>query len=138
MNRHLTRAHAWLYDRSGGRLGRRVGGHPVLLLTTTGRTSGLPRRTPVQYEQVAGELLLVAAAGGAPEPPQWWHNLEADDQVRVQIGAVERPAQARTLDGADREAAWAELCERNHWLPGVQEKAGRVLPIVRVRAVPGH
>lgn len=83
---HLNHAHARLYSLSGGRLGGSMGGHPVLLLGTTGRHSGQARRTPVQYERIDGDIFIVAAAGGAPRPPAWWHNLEATAEVTVQIG----------------------------------------------------
>ena len=73
---HLNHAHAWLYARTRGRLGGSMGGHPVLLLPRVGRRSGAARRTPVQYERIDGDLILVAAAGGAPEPPAWWRNLD--------------------------------------------------------------
>jgi len=125
----LTRAHVWIYARTRGR----VGGRRVLLLTTTGRRSGLPRRTPVQYERVDGDPVLVAAAGGAPRPPAWFHNLQADPAVTVQIGG--RVARARAVV-AERPALWAELCERNPRLEAVQRKAGRELPLVRLRLEP--
>jgi deazaflavin-dependent oxidoreductase (nitroreductase family) len=128
----LNRAHAWLYARTRGRLGARVGGHPVLLLTTRGRRSGVPRRTPVQYERIDGEPILVAAAGGAPEPPAWWRNLVAEPAVVVQIGAEARPARAATVGAEERGALWARLCERNPQLDRVQRRAGRELPLVRL------
>jgi deazaflavin-dependent oxidoreductase (nitroreductase family) len=128
----LDHAHAWVYARTRGRLGGRVGGHPVLLLTTRGRRTGAPRRTPVQYEQIDGEPILVAAAGGAPEPPAWWHNLVAEPAVTVQIGAAVRPARAATVGPEERAALWAQLCERNPQLDRVRRRAGRELPLVRL------
>ncbi len=41
--RFQWRAHKLVWRLSGGRLGRKVGGLPVLELTTTGRKSGEPR-----------------------------------------------------------------------------------------------
>lgn len=129
---HLCHMHARLYAGSGGRLGGSVGGHRVLLLTTTGRRSGERVRTPVQYEVVDGETLLVAAGGGSPRPPAWWRNVEADPHVSVQIGGDERPAFAATLPAAERAERWPRLCERNRHLEPLQRKAGRELPVVRV------
>jgi hypothetical protein len=39
----------WLYQRTHGKIGGRVQGLPVLLLTTTGRKPGKKRVTPLGY-----------------------------------------------------------------------------------------
>ena len=127
---HLNHAHAWLYARSAGRLGASVGGHRVLLLTTTGRRSGRERRTPVQYEQLANELVVVASAGGSPSPPAWWLNLEADPKVEVQLGADRRDANAETAGARRRAELWPALIAANPSLESAQAKAGRQLPVV--------
>ena len=129
---HLNHGHAWLYACTRGHLGGRVGGHPVLLLTTVGRRSGAPRRTPVQYERIDGDLILVAAAGGAPSAPAWWHNLQAEPAVMVQIGPKTRRARAVTVSTDERRTLWPRLCERNRHLERTQRRAGRELPLVRV------
>jgi deazaflavin-dependent oxidoreductase (nitroreductase family) len=105
----LNHAHAWLYARTGGRAGGRMGGHPVLLLTTTGRSSGLPRRTPLQYERVGGDQILVAAAGGAHEPPAWWRNLLSDPRATLQIGDRVWQARAVVVAGQERAAVAARV-----------------------------
>jgi deazaflavin-dependent oxidoreductase (nitroreductase family) len=128
----LNHAHAWIYARSGGRVGGRVGPSPVLLLTTTGRRSGRPRRTPVQYQRIDGALMIVAAAGGAPEPPAWWRNVEADPRVTVQIRAERWPARAVPARGARRDELWRRLCEANRYLPRVAQRAGRELPVIEI------
>ena len=45
----ITRSHIALYRRTGGKLGGRFRGSPVLLLTTTGRRSGQLRTLPLLY-----------------------------------------------------------------------------------------
>ncbi|MGH2362639.1 MAG: nitroreductase/quinone reductase family protein, partial [bacterium] len=49
VTKFLWRAHRWGYRASAGRLGGRIVGMPVLLLTTTGRRSGLPHTTALTY-----------------------------------------------------------------------------------------
>ena len=67
MPRWMTRLHAWVYRRSGGRFLGRMGGQPVLLLQTTGRRSGQTRTTPVQYLADGDTFVVVASnAGAAP------------------------------------------------------------------------
>jgi len=57
-------------------------GSLVLLLTTTGRKSGLPRQTPLQYEQIDG---LIYVASGRGKKADWVCNITADPAVEVRL-----------------------------------------------------
>lgn len=54
----------------------------VLVLTTTGRRSGLPRDTPLQFEDVDGVLHVASARGTAAD---WFRNIVADPRVTVTL-----------------------------------------------------
>jgi deazaflavin-dependent oxidoreductase (nitroreductase family) len=54
----------------------------VLLLTTLGRKSGLPRITPVQYEEIDGLYYVGSARGPQAD---WFRNIQANSQVEVQL-----------------------------------------------------
>jgi deazaflavin-dependent oxidoreductase (nitroreductase family) len=123
-------AHAWAYERSEGRLGAHVGGQSVLVLATTGRRTGLERRTPVQFQRLGGGLVLVAAAGGAAVPPAWWRNLEAEPRATVQVGSERWAVRSRTADDDERERLWPELVAANPALTRAEARAGRRLPVV--------
>jgi hypothetical protein len=60
----MSRAHAWLYRKTRGRLLGSIAGQPVLLLTTVGRRTGRPRTTPVEF---CGELRARVAVGSERE-----------------------------------------------------------------------
>ncbi|MBI4897270.1 MAG: nitroreductase family deazaflavin-dependent oxidoreductase [Actinobacteria bacterium] len=128
-------ANAWIYAKSHGRLGGSFGGHKVLLLTTTGRKSGQPRRTPVQYEVIDGQTIIVAAGGGSPNPPQWFLNARANPNVTVQTGAEIWRAVARISDEGERAILWPRITTLNPLLAKVQERAGREIPVVRLERV---
>ncbi|MFS8204375.1 nitroreductase/quinone reductase family protein (plasmid) [Streptomyces sp. CWNU-52B] len=53
------------------------------LLETTGRTSGLPRRTPVGGRRVGQEFWIVSEYG---DKSQYVRNIRADPKVRVRVG----------------------------------------------------
>jgi len=57
-------------------------GRWVLLLITTGRKSGQPRTTPLQYEEVDGAIYLGAARGRKAD---WFRNIVAHPQVEVRV-----------------------------------------------------
>jgi deazaflavin-dependent oxidoreductase (nitroreductase family) len=54
----------------------------VLLLTTVGRKSGLPRLTPLQYELVEGEVQIGSVRGLQAD---WVRNILANPYVEVEI-----------------------------------------------------
>lgn len=58
-------------------------GKLVLLLTTTGRKTGLSRVTPLQYEQIDGKYFVASAFGDRAD---WYRNILADPDVRVCVG----------------------------------------------------
>jgi len=52
----------------------------IMVLTHTGRKSGLRRQTPVNYAEVDGEIYCTAGFGGGSD---WYRNLVAHPQVEV-------------------------------------------------------
>ncbi|MGH9040290.1 MAG: nitroreductase/quinone reductase family protein, partial [Acidimicrobiia bacterium] len=92
----ITFAHKQLYTRSGGRIAGRVGPTKYLILTHTGRTSGQPRETMLNYGIDGENLVLVASFGGDARHPQWYRNLEVNSEVTVRIGTETRRMRAHT------------------------------------------
>src|SRR5581483_8555010 len=58
-----------------GKVSGRLANSPLLLLTTTGARSGLPRITPLGYMPDGDRLLVVASNLGSPTHPDWYRNL---------------------------------------------------------------
>jgi len=85
--------------------------HIVLLLTTKGRKSGLPRITPMQYEEV-NDVIVVASARGYES--DWFKNILADPHVHVQINTREFDAIAEPVTDTQRVADFIELRVKRH------------------------
>jgi deazaflavin-dependent oxidoreductase (nitroreductase family) len=104
----LLAFHGWVYERTGGRIGHGIIGASALLLYTTGRRTGRRRCTGVCYARDGGQLVVAASNGGAGKPPGWFHNLQADPTVEVQVGCHRLVAQARVIDAshADYPRLW--------------------------------
>jgi len=66
----------------------------VLMLTTIGRKSGLPRVTPLQFEEVDGEYYIASARGQVAD---WFKNIQANPNVHVQIREREFDAVAEPV-----------------------------------------
>jgi deazaflavin-dependent oxidoreductase (nitroreductase family) len=70
----------------------------IAILETTGRRSGLPRRTPVG-KALDGDTLWIVAEHG--RRAAYVRNIEADPRVRVKLGRRWRSGRARTLPDDD-------------------------------------
>ena len=101
--------HTRTYLASGGIEGHESDGVHTLVLATTGRRTGTPRRTCLIYGTSGGEYVVVASNGGAEEDPAWFRNLEADPSVGVQVGTRRFTALARVASSAERAALWAQM-----------------------------
>ncbi|MEV6684967.1 nitroreductase family deazaflavin-dependent oxidoreductase [Streptomyces sp. NPDC051130] len=125
-----TLDHVKLYVGSNGAEGQFWNGTQTLLLTTLGRISGKPVRTPLIYGEADGRYLVVASKGGHPEDPLWYKNLSAHPEVRVQVGPKVVQGTARTATSEERAAYWPVMV--GHWpaYDEYQTKTDREIPIV--------
>jgi deazaflavin-dependent oxidoreductase (nitroreductase family) len=135
--RAMSRAHVWLYRRTGGRLGSmwRVGsafprGVPVLLLTTIGRKTKQPRTTPLLYLEDAGRYVVVGSQGGLPKDPLWLTNLGVNPEVEVQVGPRAQQMRARVASADERAAIWPRLVAHYADFATYQAWTERVIPVV--------
>jgi deazaflavin-dependent oxidoreductase (nitroreductase family) len=77
----------------------------VVILETTGRRSGLPRRVPVT-RALDGDTLWIVTEHGSRSA--YVRNIEANPRVRVRVGRRWRTGTARVL----RDADWRALQRR--------------------------
>lgn len=123
------KAHAWIYERSGGRIGAWLG-LPTLLLTFTGRKSGKTYSTPLVYFEDGGSYVVVGSDGAAKRDPQWWKNLRVNPTGSVRVGRKRHEVRARLATGEERERLW-EIGKRvNPMWAKYQAKTERELPVV--------
>jgi deazaflavin-dependent oxidoreductase (nitroreductase family) len=86
-----------------GPVARLMGAYAMLLLTTTGRRSGLPRRTALTFQRLDGRYLVLAGMGTRSD---WYRNLLARPRVEARIGARRFAATAEpVLDPGRRTLA---------------------------------
>ncbi|MFN8598396.1 MAG: nitroreductase/quinone reductase family protein [Anaerolineae bacterium] len=88
-----------------------VVGRLVLLLTTTGRKSGLPRTTALQYEEIDGAIYLGSSKGTHAD---WFQNLVANPCVSVRVKARQFSGLAEPVTDPSRIADFLELRLKRH------------------------
>lgn len=125
-----TRSHILLYRMSGGWLGGFVSGLPNLLLTTTGRKSGLRRTTPLFFLYDGARFVVVASYGGNPKEPLWWKNLQADPNGWVEVGTETFPVVATQADEELKEKMWPVFARHYPSYNDYQARTDRVIPLV--------
>jgi deazaflavin-dependent oxidoreductase (nitroreductase family) len=129
-------AHVWLYRASGGWVGHRLGRQRTLLLTTTGRRSGLPRTQPVTYFTLEGLTVLVASNWGNDQPPAWYLNCLAQPRVHVRLRRDAFDAIARVATEAERAQLWPQLVVGNPLNRRYQATMSRALPVLLLQRTP--
>ncbi len=86
-------------------------GRMILLLTTTGRRTGLPRLTALQYEELNGSYYVGSARGAKAD---WFRNVVANPRVKVQLGSRAFEGVAEAVTDPCRIAEFLELRLRRH------------------------
>ncbi len=129
--------HTRTYLASGGTDGHESNGVRTLVLATTGRRTGTPRRTCLIYGTSGGEYVVVASKGGAEEDPAWFKNLEVDPGVGVQVGTHRLSARARVASSVERAALWAQMVSIFPLYDEYAQKTEREIPIVLLAPLDG-
>jgi deazaflavin-dependent oxidoreductase (nitroreductase family) len=122
--------HTDRYRATDGAEGYDWRGTTILLLETTGRTSGRQYTHPLIYRDFGDDYLIVASKGGAPQPPDWYLNLEANPEVGVQIKGETFRAHARVAAPDEKPAMWAHMLEVWPDYADYQQKTDRQIPVV--------
>lgn len=125
-----NRIGVWMYRSFDGRLASGRKDVHVLMLTTPGRRSGVPRSACVRYLETDDGYLVWGTGSGSPRDPLWFENLRAASRTEVQIGARRLRARVRELTGDERDRAWRDVVLAQ--APEVLKyatKAGRPIPV---------
>ncbi|MGH3362730.1 MAG: nitroreductase family deazaflavin-dependent oxidoreductase [Nocardioides sp.] len=126
-----------VYRLTGGRVGGRwrIGAGlrrpvPTLLLDHVGRTSGRRYTIPLLYLLDGPNVVVVASSGGMRRHPQWYRNLQAHRDTRVQIRSEVREVRARTATPDEKAVLWPRLVELYADFERYQSWTEREIPVV--------
>jgi deazaflavin-dependent oxidoreductase (nitroreductase family) len=122
--------HVERYRATDGAEGHDWQGTQTLLLTTTGRRSGVPRTTPLIYSTRGDAYTVVASKGGSDTPPSWYLNLSENPEVEVQVKAERFRARARTASAEEKSEMWKAMAAEWPDYDTYQQKTAREIPVV--------
>ncbi|MBM3672952.1 MAG: nitroreductase family deazaflavin-dependent oxidoreductase [Actinobacteria bacterium] len=127
----LLGVHQWVYDVTDGRIGRSIGGRPMLLLRHVGAKTGKHRTSALLYVPYEKSYAVIASKGGDPKHPGWYHNLVANPDVEVQVGRDKVAVRARVAEGDEREKLWTQADTINEGqYAQYQSLTDRKIPVV--------
>jgi deazaflavin-dependent oxidoreductase (nitroreductase family) len=132
--RRSTKIHVAGYRRSRGRIGGNLPGWPqvrIALLDHTGAKTQKKRTSPLMYHEYGDAIVVAGTMAGQPTHPAWFHNVMANPETTVQIGAEVREVRARLAAGDERDRLWKKMVAA---FPGYEFYAhnakGREIPVV--------
>ncbi|MFD9738383.1 nitroreductase family deazaflavin-dependent oxidoreductase [Umezawaea sp. NPDC059074] len=118
------------YLATNGAEGHESNGVFTLLLATTGRKSGIARRTCLIYGTEGEDFVVVASKGGDDEHPEWFRNLVAEPSVGVQVRDRRFTAIARVATPAERATLWPRMAAIFPLYDEYARKTDREIPVV--------
>jgi len=126
----------YLYKISKGKIGGRIAGLEVLLLTTTGRKTGKKRTTPLGYfKDHQGSYIIIGSNAGFDTHPAWFHNLKRQPHVTIQVKDTQLEVNAEVAEPKTRNQLWAQLIKLAPFYDNYTKKTSREIPVVILHPV---
>lgn len=125
-----------MYRVLDGRLSSGSKKNRVLMITTAGRRTGVPRSTCVRYLEVTEGFVVWGTGAGSPRDPDWFCNLRKSTVAQVQVRAEHFEVKPRELVGREREAMWNDVVLAQ--VPDVAKlarRAARTIPVAVLQPV---
>ena len=96
-----------------GRVGGMFEGAPLLLLHHVGARTGTERVCPLMYQSVNGSFAIFASKAGADTNPDWFYNLLANPQTKIEVGINTQTVLARLAEGEEHDRIWEQ--QKQEW-----------------------
>jgi deazaflavin-dependent oxidoreductase (nitroreductase family) len=118
------------FHANGGRVGGPFEGATLMLLHHTGARTGQSRTSPLVYQRDGERYVIFASKAGAPTNPDWYHNLKAHPQVKIEVETDTIDVTASEASGEERDRLYNAMAERSPQFAEYQSKTDRVIPVI--------
>jgi deazaflavin-dependent oxidoreductase (nitroreductase family) len=135
LSRILHRVDRIIFKHSGGRksLTSLLAGVPVVMITTTGARTGLPRTSPllpIRDPADPSMFALVASNWGQHQYPSWYFNLKKHPRATCTIDGQAANYVAHEASGDEYEHFWRSATDTYFGYGLYKGRAGRPIPII--------
>ncbi|WP_224386240.1 nitroreductase family deazaflavin-dependent oxidoreductase [Pseudonocardia sp. ICBG1293] len=129
----MNRAVIEEFRANGGRAGGMFEGKPLVLVHHTGARSGTERIAPL-VPLVEGERVYIfASKGGADTNPDWYHNLLAHPDTRIELGTETLPVRVREVTGTERDEVYARQVAAQPQFGDYEKATDRTIPVLELQ-----
>jgi deazaflavin-dependent oxidoreductase (nitroreductase family) len=104
--------------------------YPVILLTTMGAKSGLPRTIPLNYSTDGDRIVVIASKAASPTHPDWYHNLLANPEAIIERGTEKFRVRATVAEGEERERLFNAQAALMPFFAEYQQQTTRQIPVI--------
>jgi deazaflavin-dependent oxidoreductase (nitroreductase family) len=118
-----------------GRVGGPFEGGTLLLLHHVGARSGKERVNPLVYNRDGDRYVVFASKAGAPTNPDWYHNLRANPNIKIEVGTDTIEVVASEASGDERDRLFSAQVERSPQFGEYQSKTDRAIPVILLTPV---
>lgn len=94
------------FRANAGKVGGVFEGAPLLLLHHMGAKTGTERVNPLMYQAVNGGYAVFASKGGADTNPDWFYNVAANPETKIEVGTETVAVSVRVADGDEHDRIW--------------------------------
>jgi deazaflavin-dependent oxidoreductase (nitroreductase family) len=113
-----------------GKVGGQFEGAPLLHINHKGARTGKSRTNPVMYLKDGHRYLVFASKGGAPTNPDWYHNLKAHPEVKIEVGNETFEVRAEEITGQERDKTYERQASLYPQFGQYQRKTKGTIPII--------
>lgn len=108
----------------------RLAGAMMLIMTSTGAKTGLPRTVPLGYHRDGESYVVVGSNSGRDEQPEWLANLKKNPIATVEVGTETFQARARVTGESERRRLLDARIAAVPIFGDYERKAKRELPVI--------
>jgi deazaflavin-dependent oxidoreductase (nitroreductase family) len=118
------------FRKNGGKVGGMFEGAPLLLIHATGRSSGKSSVIPVMYLKDGERYLVFASKAGADTHPDWYTNLKAHPDVKIEVGDQTIDVRAEEVTGHERDTIYKRQAALYPNFAEYERKTKRKIPVI--------